>query len=113
MLLLLLAAGVVALSEVASNTALAAAIIPILGSAAPGLGIDPMKLLLIVCLAASCGFALPVATPPNAIAYGTGRLPLRSMVRAGVRMDVICTLVIVGVFYLAGDTLLRWSGLGR
>jgi sodium-dependent dicarboxylate transporter 2/3/5 len=109
--LLVLAAAIVALSEIASNTALAAAMIPILGAGAKGLGMDPIALLFVATLAASCGFALPVATPPNAIAYGTGRISLRHMIRSGVGVDVVCVLVVVGTFWLLGDTLLGWAGL--
>lgn len=121
---LLLALGVVALSEVASNTALAAAIIPILGawgagtgtgtgagSGASGGGMDPLLLLFVATFAASCGFALPVATPPNAIVYATGRVPLRNMLRSGLVADIVCAVIVVAVFVLLGETLMRAAGL--
>lgn len=111
--LILLAGGIIALSEIASNTALAATVIPVLGSAAPSLGMDALPLLMVATLAASSGFALPVATPPNAIAYATGRLPLGAMVRSGVALDAVCALVITVMFWLLGPTLLAFAGLAR
>jgi len=76
-------------SEIASNTALAALLMPILRATAGGLGIEPMPLMMAGALAASCGFMMPVATAPNAIVYGTGRVPVRTMVRAGLLLDLI------------------------
>ncbi|MBX3385570.1 MAG: SLC13/DASS family transporter [Phycisphaeraceae bacterium] len=104
---------VILLSEFASNTAVAATMIPVLGAVAVagGFPIDPMLLLFTITLAASLGVALPVATPPNAIAFATGRLPLRVMIKAGVFVDVITAISVVGVMYLFGPTLLRWAGL--
>lgn len=112
-MLLAVALLVIVLSEFASNTAVAATMIPVLGAAAAAgaFPIDPMLLLFTITLAASLGVALPVATPPNAIAFATGRLPLRVMLKAGVVVDVITAISVVGVMYLFGPTLLRWAGL--
>jgi solute carrier family 13 (sodium-dependent dicarboxylate transporter), member 2/3/5 len=87
-LALLLAAGVCMLSEIASNTALVAALLPVLGATAKAAGMDPMALILPATLAASCGFMLPAATGPNAIAFGTGKLKSADMLRAGILLDV-------------------------
>lgn len=76
------------LSEIASNTATATLMMPLLAAAAKGADVDPAVLMLPAALAASCGFMLPVATPPNAIAYGTGRVPTRTMMRQGFLLDV-------------------------
>lgn len=89
---------IVYLGELASNTAMAAVFLPIAGATAIGLDIDPLTLLIPVALAASLGFMLPVATPPNAIVYGTGAVSARQMLRAGAALDVISILI---VFILA------------
>jgi sodium-dependent dicarboxylate transporter 2/3/5 len=94
LLLLLVTTGVVFLSEIASNTATAATIVPVLAAVAGGMGLAPVPLVLAACFAASCGFMLPVATPPNAIAYGTGLVPGRLMTRAGIWLNVLGILFI-------------------
>jgi len=58
--------------------------------------------MAVAALAASVGFALPIATPPNAIAYGSGRVSARQMLRAGLVMDVVAVIVIVAVVLLLG-----------
>lgn len=85
---------VVYLGELASNTAVAAIFLPIAGAAAIGLGVSPLQIVLPIALAASLGFMLPVATPPNAIAYGTGAVTARQMLKAGATLDVISILVV-------------------
>jgi sodium-dependent dicarboxylate transporter 2/3/5 len=97
---LLLAAGVCFLSEIASNTALVAALLPVLGATAQATGMDPLLLILPATLAASCGFMLPAATGPNAIAYGSGRLPARDMLRAGFVLDWIGIVTIATITWL-------------
>jgi sodium-dependent dicarboxylate transporter 2/3/5 len=81
-------AAVVFLSELASNTAAAAPILPIAGALAVGIGESPLVLVVPAALAASSGFMLPVATPPNAIVYGTGRVPVQRMLRAGLLLNL-------------------------
>lgn len=76
------------LSEIASNTAIAAAFLPIVGAAAVGMGEDALFLAIPATLAASCAFMLPVGTPPNAIVYGSGRVELGRMMRAGFWMNL-------------------------
>lgn len=97
LLVLCTVALVTLLSEVSSNTATAVLVLPILAMLALGSGLDPLLLMMPAALAASCGFALPVATPPNAIVYGTGRLPLRVMLRRGLALDAAAALVITAV----------------
>ena len=89
-MLILLAAMVlmVLLGELASNTAMAAVFLPIAGAAASGLGLAPVELVVPIGLAASLGFMLPVATPPNAIAYGTGLASGSDMLKAGALVDL-------------------------
>lgn len=108
-----LVALVIVLSELASNTAVAAALVPIFGKAAEEMGVSPLAMLFVVTLAASLGFALPVATPPNAIAYATGCIRLPTMLRAGIVMDIVCGLILVLVLALLGPTLLEWAGLAH
>jgi sodium-dependent dicarboxylate transporter 2/3/5 len=90
---LTVAFAMTALSEVASNTAAITMMLPVLKALADGLHTDPLPILLIGTLAASCGFMLPVATPANTIAYATGRVPVGVMGRAGFLLDVVATLV--------------------
>jgi len=90
-----LALTVLALGELASNTALAAMAMPLVASLAAGIGQPPLLLLLVTALAASTGFALPIATPPNAIVFGSGQVRVRDMVRAGLMLDVVAIVVVV------------------
>ena len=99
-LILLVVATIAMLSEVASNTATAAAFLPVVGSLAVGIGENPLLLVIPAALAASCGFMLPVATPPNAIAFGTGHVSVRQMARAGWMLDLVCILAVVAITYL-------------
>ncbi len=94
---LCIAALVVFLSEIASNVATATTVVPLLAALAAGAGLAPVPLVLAACLAASCGFMLPVATPPNAIVYGTGRVTAGQMARAGLLLNVLGVLFITAV----------------
>ena len=95
LLLLGLAITVLALGELASNTALAAMAMPLVASLAVGIGQPPLLLLVVTALAASTGFALPIATPPNAIVFGSGQVRVRDMVRAGLMLDAAAVIVVV------------------
>jgi sodium-dependent dicarboxylate transporter 2/3/5 len=75
-------------------------------------GVDPVPPLLGVTFAASVGSALPVSTPPNAIAYGTGLAPVRRMVPAGLGLDILAGIVIWSVLRLAWEVF-HWSPLER
>lgn len=92
-------AGIAALvtfaTEVTSNTALAATMMPLVAGAAESLQIDPEKLLFVTAISASCAFMMPVATPPNAIVFGTGRIKIFEMVKAGVILNLIGVVVVV------------------
>ena len=99
MLLSVVAAIVV--SEFASNTAAATLLVPIVIAAARQAGFDPVPPAIAAGLAATCGFIFPVSTPPNAIVFGTGRVPLTRMIRAGALLDVACIAVVwTGVLLL-------------
>ncbi len=98
------AAGVILLlTELTSNTATAATFLPILGGVALGIGVDPLLLIIPAALAATCAFMMPVATPPNAIVFGSGYIVIGQMIRAGVVLNIISILLITLVaFTLAG-----------
>jgi len=83
------------LTEITSNTATTQVILPILAAVATGSGHDITLLLVTATLSASCAFMLPVATPPNAIVFGTDRVPMQAMMRAGIQLNVVMAFVIV------------------
>jgi len=85
---------IIFLTEFTSNTASAALLVPIFISVAENMGLDPLGLSLIIGLGASCAFMLPVATPPNAIAYGTGKVLQKDMVKAGFVLNILCIIFI-------------------
>jgi sodium-dependent dicarboxylate transporter 2/3/5 len=87
----------VIISELASNAATASMGMPIAVALAAALGQPPMLLMLVVGLSASVGFALPMATPPNAIVFGGGELTVRQMARAGLALDAVSIVVVVSV----------------
>ena len=88
---------VVFLTELTSNTATAAAFLPVAGALAASLGLAPLDLAAPVALAASCAFMMPVATPPNAIVFGSGRLAIADMVRAGIVANLIAIAALVAL----------------
>ena len=94
-----LSALVVLLTELTSNTATTATFLPILAGMAPGLGIDPMLLLAPAAFAASCAFMLPVATPPNAIVFGSGRISVAEMRSAGIWLNLASITLITTLAY--------------
>jgi sodium-dependent dicarboxylate transporter 2/3/5 len=97
-----LAATVLVLSELASNLAVATMTMPIAAALGHSVGQPPAVMMLVAGFAASTGFALPIATPPNAIVFGSGMISVRQMVRAGILVDVVAVLVVtVGVALLA------------
>lgn len=100
--LLVIAALVVFIGELASNTAMAAIFLPIAGAAATSLNVDPVVFMLPVAFSASIGFMLPVATPPNAIVFANPAVTRSDMLRAGAPLDVIGILVAVGMSSVLG-----------
>jgi sodium-dependent dicarboxylate transporter 2/3/5 len=87
------------LTEITSNTATAATLIPIVAGLAPGLGVDALLLVVPVAIAASCAFMLPVATPPNAVVFGSGKVGVAQMSRAGFWLNLIGIGLITGLCY--------------
>ncbi len=102
----LLTCFVIALSEIASNTATAQVLLPVVGQAAASAGLSPLLLMLPTTIAASAGFMLPVATPPNAIVFATGWIPPTTMARAGLWFDLLLALLITCFFQLWGRAVL-------
>ena len=96
---ILVATFIIFLTEFTSNTASAALLVPIFISIAEALNMSPLGLTMIIGLGASCAFMLPVATPPNAIAYGTGMVEQKSMVKAGFVLNILCILFIATIGY--------------
>lgn len=94
--------AVILLSEIASNTAVAATFLPVAASLALVTGIDPLLLTLGTTLAATCAFMLPVATPPNAIVFGTGRVTVGQMARVGVWLNLLFIVVLPLAVLLLG-----------
>jgi sodium-dependent dicarboxylate transporter 2/3/5 len=90
---------IVLLTEITSNTATMAAFLPILGAVAVGLGENPFLLAVPAALGASCAFMLPVATPPNAIVYGSGLLSIPQMSRAGLWLNLASVLLVTALAY--------------
>jgi sodium-dependent dicarboxylate transporter 2/3/5 len=88
------------LTEMTSNTATANLLMPILAAIAAGTGIAPELLMIPAVISASCAFMLPVATAPNAIVYGTGRVSIARMAREGVMLNVIIATIVASVCWL-------------
>ncbi len=97
---LIVATFIIFLTEFTSNTASAALLVPIFISIAQALNMNALGLALIIGLGASCAFMLPVATPPNAIVFGTGAIKQSDMIKAGFWLNIICVLAIGTVGYV-------------
>ena len=101
-LILAVAALIIFLTEVTSNVATTSTFLPVFGAVALGIGVLPVSLTVPVCLAASCAFMLPVATPPNAIVYGSGKFTIATMMKAGFVLNIIGIFVVtIFAYYLA------------
>ncbi|MFI7481447.1 SLC13 family permease [Kocuria sp. M1R5S2] len=106
-IVIILVAAVVGLglTELTSNTATAAAFFPIMGAVAVGLGIDPLLMTIAMTLAVCSAYMLPVATPSNAVAFGSGEVSIKQMVRAGIWLNLISLGLIVVALY----TVVPWA----
>ncbi|MEP2239660.1 MAG: SLC13 family permease [Maribacter sp.] len=100
LLLLILLTIVNFLTEITSNIATTAILLPVLVSLAPVLGVHPYYLMIAATLAASCAFMLPVATPPNAVVFGSGYLEMQDMVKKGFWLNIISILILTVVVYI-------------
>ncbi|WP_288813576.1 DASS family sodium-coupled anion symporter [uncultured Gordonia sp.] len=104
-LVVIAATAIIFLTEITSNTATAATFLPVAGGVAMGMGLDPLVLTIPVALAATCAFMLPVATPPNAVAYASGYVTIGQMIRGGLWLNLIGIVLIT----LAAYTVFAWS----
>lgn len=95
------------LTELTSNTATAALLMPVLAGTAGSLNVAPELLMIPATISASCAFMLPVATPPNAIVFGSGYLTIPEMAKAGLLMNVLGALVTTLMIYLLGFTVFQ------
>lgn len=100
LLILIVVTIVVFLSEVMSNVAAMTTFLPVLGALAEATGTDIRSLVIPCCVAASCGFMLPIATGPNAVVFATRKLTVRDMARAGFTLNVSCIVIIALYFGL-------------
>ena len=94
LLVIIVATLIIFLTELTSNIGTTATFMPVVGAVAIEAGYDPIVLLVPVTLAASCAFMLPVATPPNAIVFGSGMLTIPKMVRAGLALNLISIILV-------------------
>lgn len=88
------------LTEFTSNTATATMILPVLAGLAIALDVHPLALMVPAAMAANCAFMLPVGTPPNAIVFGTGKVTIGEMMKAGFGLNILAVLMIIIVVYL-------------
>ena len=94
-----------ALTELTSNTATTITMLPVLAATARGMGVDPLTLMIPATMAASCAFMLPVATPPNAIVFASGKVPLSKMFRSGIWMELVGVLLITVLMCTLGNRI--------
>lgn len=101
---LILIATMLFMTELMSNVALATIFIPIVMAIGSGASINPLLLSIPVAMAASCAFMMPISTPPNAIVFSSGHIKMTQMVRAGIWLNIISVVVLLG----AAFTLIEW-----
>lgn len=94
------------MTELTSNTATTEMILPVVGSLAVAIKVNPLLLMIPATLSASCAFALPVATPPNAIVFGTGMVRMSDMIRGGIILNLIGVVLITITIYTLGSRVL-------
>ncbi len=97
--------GLTFLTELTSNTATTEMVLPVLASIAVATGIHPLLLMIPATLSASCAFMMPVATPPNAVVFGSQRVSIPEMARVGLALNLIGAVLISVVFYVLGTAL--------
>ncbi len=97
---------VIFLTELTSNLATTATLLPVVGAIALQAGVPPIMLTVPITIAASCAFMLPVATPPNAIVFATGAISIPQMVRAGIVLNIIGIIIVTLISLFAAPWLL-------
>jgi len=104
-LILAVATLIIFLTEITSNVTTTTTFLPVFGALAVAIGILPVSLTVPVCLAASCAFMLPVATPPNAIVYGSNKFTIATMMRAGIALNIIGIIVVTMFAYFLAPVI--------
>ncbi len=104
-MIIIVAATISFLTELTSNTATTQMILPILASVSIALGMNPMLLMLTATLSASMAFMLPVATPPNAIIFASGRIKIYEMAKSGIALNIIGIIVVSIIVYFLGSVI--------
>ncbi|HLR70123.1 MAG TPA: SLC13 family permease, partial [Pseudogracilibacillus sp.] len=99
LVIMVVATLVIFLTEITSNTATASMMFPIMASLAVALGFHPYALMIAAAVAASCAFMLPVATPPNAVVFGSGYLRIPDMAKAGIALNIIGIILVSLTIY--------------
>ncbi len=102
LMILVICFSITFLTELTSNTATTEMVLPILASVAVAIHINPLLLMIPATVSASCAFMMPVATPPNAIVFGSGRISISEMARAGIVLNIMGVLVVTAVIYFIG-----------
>ncbi|WP_017596252.1 SLC13 family permease [Nocardiopsis potens] len=109
LLILFVAALVLFLTELTSNTATAATFLPVMGGVSVGMGMDVMVLILPAVIAATMAFMLPVGTPPNAIVFGSGNVTIQQMMRGGLILNLTALVLIMALMYTIAGQVLGFS----
>jgi sodium-dependent dicarboxylate transporter 2/3/5 len=104
-MIIIICFGLTFMTELTSNTATTEMVLPILASVAFAMKANPLLLMIPATLSASCAFMMPVATPPNAIVFGSGRIKIAEMATAGVAINIIGVIVITAMFYFIGTAV--------
>jgi sodium-dependent dicarboxylate transporter 2/3/5 len=97
---------VIFLTELTSNLATTATLLPVMGAIAIQAGVPAIVLTVPITIAASCAFMLPVATPPNAIVFATNMIRIPQMVRAGVLLNVLGVIIVTLASFILAPALL-------
>jgi sodium-dependent dicarboxylate transporter 2/3/5 len=100
LLILVLVASVNFLTEITSNLATTAMLLPVLAPMALAFDLHPYMIMVSVTISASCAFMLPAATPPNAVVFGSGYLRIPDMIKSGIWMNLISIILITVLTYL-------------
>ena len=106
LLILAVATLIIFLTEITSNVTTTTTFLPVFGALAIAIGVLPVSLTVPVCLAASCAFMLPVATPPNSIVYASGLIPIQKMVKAGIIINLLSIIFLFVLAYFFIPTLI-------
>ncbi|MFJ1627481.1 SLC13 family permease [Marinilactibacillus psychrotolerans] len=107
-ILIILTATILFMTEIMSNTAVSNMLMPISVGLAAGIGVAPYGIMAVVALASSCAFMLPISTPPNAAVFSTNELEIEDMVKAGFWMNMVSIVVIVLAVYFLQPILLNF-----